>query len=219
MKRIVISSCMLLILLTVNQIKAQDTKMKVKDDKTKMKDGDAKEKDKDNKTKIKDDNTKIKIKGQDGMNSMNGMNTAAYPYTAGYSSNFVMGNPAHAKMALDIWKDWDENMLDKHDFMADTIVTYMPDGTVTKGKDANMSMWKKYRAGITSSKSTVDAWLPLRSVDRKEDWVAIWGTETDTTPDGKVGTTQIHEVWRINKDGKVDLIRQYTAKMSPQQPQ
>ncbi len=214
MKRLLISICLFLFLITSNQLIAQE-KVKEKDDKTKVKDKDAgyKEKDKENKVKIKDENGKIKIKNPNG-----GMNTN-FPYTAAYSSNFVMGNPAHAKMALDAWKDWDENMLDRHDFMADTIITYMPDGTVTKGKFANMDMWKKYRGGFTHSISTVDAWLPLRSVDRKEDWVAIWGTETDTTPDGKVGTTQIHEVWRINKDGKVDLIRQYTAKIPPQQPQ
>lgn len=204
MKRIVIFSCMFLLLFTVNQVSAQDTKVKEKDDKTKMKEGDAKEKDKDNKTKIKDDNTKIKIKGQ-------AMNTGGYPYTAGYSSNFVMGNPAHAKMILDLWKDWDDNAFDRHDYFADTVVMYLPDGSVVKGKSANLEGAKKYRGGMTSAKSTVDAWVPLRSVDKKEDWVAIWGTETDTWPDGKTETRNVQEVWRINRDGKVDLMRQFSG--------
>jgi hypothetical protein len=208
MKRIVILS-MFLFLLTANKVSAQDTKMKTKDDKTKMKDGDAKEKDKDGKTKIKDDNTKIKIKGQ-------AMNTGGYPYTANYSSNFVMGNPAHARMVLNAWKDWDNNTLDSHDFVADTVVFYTPDGQMMKGKDATMMGLKKYRGGLTSSKSTVSAWMPLRSTDRNENWVAIWGTETDTYPDGKVDTKDIHEIWRINRDGKVDFIKQYAATPTPQ---
>lgn len=204
MKRIVIFSC-LLFLLTANNLTAQDTKVKAKEDKTKVKEGDdAKLKDKADKMKMKDDGMKVKTKGDNNMN-------AAMPYTAGYSSNFVMGNPAHARMVLDLWKDWDDNAFDRHDYFADTLVMYLPDGTVVKGKDANLEGAKKYRGGMTSAKSTIDAWIPLRSVDRKEDWVAIWGTETDTWPDGKTETRNIQEVWRINKDGKIDLMRQFTG--------
>lgn len=177
---------MFLFLLAVNNVTAQE-KVKVKDDKT----------------KVKDENGKMKMKGQDGM--------MAYPYTAGYSSNFVMGNPAHSRMILDLWKDWDDNAFERHDYMADTLVMFLPDGSVIKGKAANLEGAKKYRGGMSSAKSTIDAWVPLRSVDKKEDWVAIWGTETDTWPDGKVDTRNIHEVWRINKDGKVDMMRQFTA--------
>ncbi|MGI8581547.1 MAG: hypothetical protein ACR2KX_05110 [Chitinophagaceae bacterium] len=246
MKRIVISSCLFLFMLTATQVNAQD-KIKEKEDKTKVKDGNYKEKNKEDKTKIKDDNykekdkddktkikdgdskTKIKNGDQniktDGMNSdrkmkpdsmnsqMNsGMNSGTANYTASYSSNFVIGNPAHTKMIVDLWKDWDDNAFDRHDYMADTLVMYLPDGTVTKGKAANAEGAKKFRGGLTSSKSTIDAMIPLRSTDRNEDWVAMWGTETNTWPDGKVETRQIHEVWRINKDGKVNLMRQFAAK-------
>jgi hypothetical protein len=61
--------------------------------------------------------------------------------------------------------------------------------------------------------------MPLKSVDRNEDWVAIWGTETDTYTDGKTDKKDIHEIWRINKDGKVDFIKQYSSVASPQTPQ
>ncbi len=36
-------------------------------------------------------------------------------YTANYSSNFAIGNPAHSKMILDMWKDWDDNAFNRHD--------------------------------------------------------------------------------------------------------
>ena len=206
MRRILISSCMFLFLFAANNVTAQE-KVKAKDDKTKMKDDDSKEKDKDNKVKVKDDNGKMKMKG-DGM---------AYPYTAGYSSNFVIGNPAHAKLVLNAWKDWEDNTLDRADFIADTITLYTSEGQVIKGKDATLAGLKKSRSGLTSSKVSVDAWVPLKSTDRNEDWVAIWGSETDVSPDGKSDSYQLHEVWRINKDGKVDMIRQFSAKMPPQQ--
>ena len=226
MKRIVISCCLFVLILAGNQVSAQDAKVKTKEDKTKLKEGDDgkvkekddktkikdagyKEKDKDDKIKMKDDNTKIKIKDKDGMDM-------AYPYTATYSSNFVMGNPAHSRMILNMWKDWDDNAFDRNDFWADTIAIYLPDGTVMKGKSAAMEGAKKYRGGLASAKSTVHAWVPLRSTDKNENWVAIWGTEVDTWPDGKVETLELHEIWRINKDGKIDLMRQFTAKPAAQ---
>ena len=259
MKRILITSCMFLFMLSATQVVAQE-KVKVKDDKTKVKDGDDKTKTKDDKTKIKDgdgktivkddktiikdgddktkmkddkmkmkdgdDKTKvtddkikvkddegtIKVKAEDGMNAMSNVN----PYTARYSSNFVMGNPAYSKMVVDMWKDWDDNAFERHDYYADSLMMVLPDGTVMRGKAANLEGAKKFRGTLKSSNSTIEAMLPLRSADKNEDWVAIWGTETNTWADGKVEKRDIHEMWRFNKDGKVNLIRQFQAKHTPQ---
>ncbi len=194
------------------KIKEGDDKTKMKDDKTKMKEGDDKTKMKDDKTKIKDDAGKVKVKGEEPMTVMNNVN----PYTASYSSNFVIGNPAHTKMVVDMWKDWDDNAFDRHDYYADDLMMITPDGTVMKGKAANMEGAKQFRSTLKSSNSTIDAMVPLRSADKNEDWVAIWGTETNTWPDGKVEVRDIHEIWRINKDGKVDMMRQFAAKHYPQ---
>ena len=189
MKSILISASMFF-LIFCNSVIAQD-KVKVKDDKV----------------KVKDDNGKMKMKGANA-NTM-------YPYKANYSSNFAIGNPAHSKIILDLWKDWDDNAFDRHDYMADTVVMFFPDGTMSKGKAATLEGAMKYRGGMTSAKSTIDAWIPLKSTDRNENWVAVWGSETDTWADGKTETRDIHEIWRFNKDGKVDWMKQFTAKPQP----
>lgn len=138
------------------------------------------------------------------------------PYKAGYSSDFKIGNAAYAKKILEIWKDWDDNMLDKHDYFSDTLVMYFPDSSVVKGKAENLAAAKKYRGGMTSAKSVVHAWVPLYSNDTKQDVVCIWGMETDTWPDGRVTTRDLHEVWWFNKDGKVTALRQWDAKFGQQ---
>ncbi len=138
----------------------------------------------------------------------------AQPYKANYSSKFKMGNQKYANMILDMWKDWDDNMLDRHDYLADTVTGYFPDGSVVKGKAAFIESGKKYRSGFTTVKSVVHAWVPLRSEDRNEDAVCIWGDEEDTTPDGKTTKSSLHEVWFFNKDGKISAMRQWTAKPS-----
>lgn len=222
MKQLLISFCAFALILTCNYSMAQE-KVKATDDKTKVKDkaADYKEKDKDNKTKIKDGDTKTKTKTMDGAPMTTTTTTtttmaAGDPYTAMYSSNFTIGNPAHSKMLLDVWKDWDDNDFKRHDYMADTLVMSFPDGTMMKGKQANLDAAMKYRGSMTSAKSTLNAWIPLRSVDKNEDWVALWGSETDTYPDGKVVTRDIHEVWKINPDGKIAWMKQYASVPQPQ---
>ena len=134
------------------------------------------------------------------------------PYKATYSSNFKMGKADQAAKILEIWQDWDDNQLGRHDYFADTLTMMFPDGSMVKGKKENMEAAKKYRDGFTKVVSTVHAWLPISSVDRNEDMVCIWGQEVDTRPDGTKETHDLHEVWWFNKDGKVSMVRQWAAK-------
>jgi hypothetical protein len=140
----------------------------------------------------------------------------AQPYKATYSSKFKMGKQQYANMILDLWKDWDDNMLDRHDYLSDTVTAYFPDGSMVKGKAAFTEASKKYRSGFTTVKSVVHAWIPLQSEERNEDVVCIWGEEADTTPDGKTTKTSLHEVWFFNKAGKIASFRQWSAK--PNEP-
>ena len=219
MKRLLIYTCTFLFILFCNNIVAQE-KVKEKEDKTKMKDknADIKVKDKDEKFKAKDDENKIKMKAGDAKKTVDGMTKTTLPYTANYSSNFEIGNPEHSKMILDLWKDWDDNAFDRHDYFADTMVMILPDGQVLQGKAAVVEGAKKVRGGFTSATSTLDAWVPLKSMDKDEDWVALWGHEEDVLPDGNKQKRELHEIWRINKDGKIDYMQQWTAVPAPPPP-
>ena len=139
--------------------------------------------------------------------------TAGSPYKATYSSKFMIGKSAYAQKILDLWKDWDDNNLDRHaDYMADSLVMFLPDSSVVRGKKENLEGAKKYRSGFSKVTSILHAWVPLTSTDKNEDVVCVWGQETDTYPDGKVETRDIHEVWWFNKAGKITAMRQWTAK-------
>jgi len=136
---------------------------------------------------------------------------AAAPYTAMYSSQFTMGNPEHARMVLNFWKDFDDNTLDRSaGILSDTVMLQVHDGRIIRGKDSLMRFLKQIRGQYTAVKSTVDAYMPLRSTDRNQDLVLIWGVEDDTTASGTT-TVSIHEIWRINRDGKIDYVSQYIA--------
>lgn len=88
---------------------------------------------------------------------------------------------------------------------------YFSDGSSMKGKAENFAAGKKYRSTLASVKTDLHAVVPLRSNDRNEDVVAVWGMETNTLPDGKIEKKSIHEVWFFNKDGKISTMRQWHA--------
>ena len=154
-----------------------------------------------------------KMKDKDKIkNDMKGEMTTDYPYTAQYSSQFRIGNPKYSKMILELWKDWDNGQLDTHqDYFSDTITYQTPTGEVIRGKDKFVSTGKQNRDMFSNVKSSLEVWIPLKSIDKDQDWVAVWGREDDTDKSGKVTSNMIHEIWGFNKDGKIVFYRQYTA--------
>jgi len=133
------------------------------------------------------------------------------PYTASYSSSFKMGNDDYSPMIVQgSWKDWENNTMDNmKSWVADTIVAYHSDNSVVKGLDSLQARWKRGRANYTNVIDTLNAVIPVYSTDKKENWVLVWATEINTDKKGKTDTIALMETWRINKDGKADVLYQY----------
>lgn len=133
------------------------------------------------------------------------------PYTASYSTSFEIGDPAHVTTIVQgSWKDWEDNNLDNmNNWVADSIVAYHSDNKVVNGRDSLIARWKRGRAMYTSSKPTIDAAMCVRATDKNENWVLVWATEVTSKADGSVDTVSVMETWRINKDGKADLLYQF----------
>jgi len=143
-----------------------------------------------------------------------------YAYTPRYSSKFEIGDAKNAQTIMDLWKIWEEGDLSKgKDKFADSVELYLADGSYMHGsRDSVMAQSQKFRSSMTSAKNRVDAFVPLKSTDKNESWVAVWGMETDTWKNGKTDSTNLHEVWRINKDGKADLLYQFSSRTTPPAP-
>lgn len=137
--------------------------------------------------------------------------TMNLPYTPDYSSSFTMGDPAHATTIVQgSWKDWETNNMDNmKSWIADTIVAFHSDNTMIRGADSMMARWKRGRASYSNVIDTVNAVMAVYSTDKKENWVLVWAKEINTNTDGKVDTIMMMETWRMNKDGKADMLLQY----------
>jgi len=137
--------------------------------------------------------------------------SAALPYTPSYSSSFKMGNADYTTMIVQgSWKDWENNTMDNmKSWAADTIVAFQSDNKMLRGVDSLQANWKRGRAGYTKVIDTLNAVVPIYSTDKNQNWVLVWVTEINTDMKGKIDTVAVMETWRINKDGKADLVYQY----------
>jgi len=161
------------------------------------------------KTKVEGDEVKYKSKG-----FLYTFQEQSKIYQPTYSAQFVPGNQAYATQVLNAWKSYEANLLDLGpDFLADTITAILPDGTVLKGKGAFITALKAYRSGFSAMKTTVEAWMPVKSIDQNKETVCIWGIEESTKTDGTKMKMAVHELWFFNSDGKGDHFRQFMQQL------
>jgi hypothetical protein len=137
------------------------------------------------------------------------------PYSAGYSSSFKIGSHDLSKMILELYKDYEKSdFVTKQSWFADTLIAFLPDGSMIRGKKDVTETFKKIRATEGSSAFKFDAIIPLTSTDRNEDWVALWGVEEFTTTASPSATQRMEfqAIWRVNKDKKIDFIKIFESK-------
>ena len=139
-----------------------------------------------------------------------------FPFPVAYSK-FEPGNPEYAAMVLQgSWKDWEENKMNKTKWLADTVTAYHSDNTISKGADSLIARWTRQRATYSSSAPAISAVMSVYAPEQKENWVLIWADEIDIMLDGKKDTSSVMEAWKINKDGKADMLLQYDRRTRKQ---
>ena len=146
------------------------------------------------------------------------------PYPVVYSSKFEIGDPKNAETVLKLWKDWDNNsLMNSKDLFADTVSFYFSDGSAMHAsRDSALAMAQKIRDSQAAITSTIDAVMSVKSLmnnqpggDQNENWALVWGEERITDKKGRKDSSAIQETWRLNKDGKVDLVYQFRKKITP----
>ena len=134
-----------------------------------------------------------------------------YPYTAAYSSSLEIGDPENTKKVLQLWRDYEDNKLSEgRSSFADTVTFEFGDGSKFRGSaDSALAMATKDRSSFASITDSLVAFTCLRTTDKKDNWVLIWGTEYRTDKKGKKMNREIHEGWLL-QNGKVSYVFQYS---------
>lgn len=147
-----------------------------------------------------------------------------YPYTADYSSDFEIGDAKNAQTLLELYKNWDNNTVsNSKSAFAENDTMYFSDGSMFAGsRDSLISLANKIRGQMGTVVDSIHAWVPLKTRDKNEHWVALWTREISTNAKGVKKSKELHEVWRFDNDGKINLMYQYEQqppKMPPPPPQ
>ena len=135
------------------------------------------------------------------------------PYPILYAGDFEIGKEEHARILLDLWKDFDVNTLDKgaHVFADEVTMEFCDGSSVTKSRDDFMAYMQEQRNSVSSFESTIDAVVSLKPKGKEESWACVWGKQTSITPDNKKQQVYINENWMFDKEGKVSYIKQFNA--------
>ena len=142
------------------------------------------------------------------------------PYPISYSSKFTMDDPKNAESLLAMWKAYDNgNLNSSKEYFADTVDVALGDGSVMRSsRDSMLAGIQSYRSLFKTAFERVSAIMAVKSTDRNEHWVLIWGTEIDTYKNGRVDSTDLQETWRFNESGKANLVFQYKRPAAPAKP-
>ena len=137
-----------------------------------------------------------------------------YGFTPGYSFSFVMDSAKNSETVLALWKDWKDGSLSgSRAHFADSLSLFLADGTSMVGAtDDLLKNMQDYRSSFKGMEVGVDAIFAVKSTDKNENWVAVWGTEVHTDMNGKVDTMSLQETWRFNNAGKIDMMFQAARK-------
>lgn len=138
-----------------------------------------------------------------------------YPYTATYSMDFEMGNPDHTVSVLNLWKAYENNMLDSSilRYFDDSMRVENAEGQVMHMTSAEMlKEVAKQRGMMNDMQITVIGAAPLYSPEKNSSWVLIYGNESWTEKNGKKDSIMLHELWGLNEQGKVNFLRTYSKK-------
>lgn len=135
-------------------------------------------------------------------------------YTPTYSSQFAFGSQALAKRVMDLYKDYETNKFAISDAFADSVAIVMPDGLMVMGpKEVGTTFQKGRNTAPADLKFNIHAVIPLRSTDKDEDWVVVWG-DAGAEPGKSETMTGFNHIWRFDKAGKVAYMRIFEGKMT-----
>ncbi|WP_336514593.1 hypothetical protein [Pollutibacter soli] len=138
-----------------------------------------------------------------------------------YSASFEMDSAANVETVLALWREFVDGDLSKSSpHFADTVSFFFADGSMAMGaKDKLIKEMQQYRNSIKKVETKVEAVMGVKSTDKNEHWVSIWGVDFRTDDKGKTDTVSLQETWGFNKDGKVTMMFQAQRKgMLPPPP-
>ncbi len=135
----------------------------------------------------------------------------AYPYTAGYTTEFTDNvSDSDLLLVLNSYKYWETGDLAAlRATMGDSMSVNGSDGFKFNGlTDSLMKVWTAHRDSISSIVITMDVWLKNHALKDSADFINVWYKEVDTYKSGRVDSAYFSDVNAL-KNGKITWFSSY----------
>jgi len=130
-------------------------------------------------------------------------------YTSIYSNQWEKGNTSYNKIVMSFLKDFETDDFKQTDLIADYIEIHFMGVDDFFEKAKAIPRLKEICSGFKNLKIRLQSVIPLKSIDSNEDWVFVCGSMINTKKNGTLHNIDFFQQFRINKDGKISLIKQY----------
>ena len=130
-------------------------------------------------------------------------------YTSIYSNQWEKGNTSYNKIVMSFLKDFETDDFKQTDLIADYIEIHFMGVDDFFEKAKAIPRLKEIRSGFENLKIRLQSVIPLKSSDSNEDWVFVYGSMITTQENGTLKSIDFFHQFRINKEGKISLIKQY----------
>jgi hypothetical protein len=130
-------------------------------------------------------------------------------YTSTYSNVWEKGNVSYNKVVMNFLKDFETNSFKHENLLAEYIELHFQGVNNSFEKTKAISKLKEIRSGFYNLKIRLQSVIPLRSSDNNEDWVFVYGSMITTPENETLKSIDFFHQFRINKEGKISLIKQY----------
>lgn len=136
--------------------------------------------------------------------------TVTFPYNPEYVAFTDEVSDKDLLNVLNSYKAWETgDLAGVRSTLADSVTVESWSGfRYTGATDGLMKNWTLSRDSLSSVSITMAAWKKLHSVEKNEDWVAVWYTEVDRYKMGKVDSAAYQDVNQL-KNGKIVFFAQH----------
>ncbi len=131
------------------------------------------------------------------------------PYTLLYSHQWEKGKESYIIRVMNFLKDFEMNTFKKDDLLAEELELRWKGTNDFFERSLAVAKLKDIRSKFNKLKIRLQSIISLKSTDSNQEWIIANGNLINTKEDGTLESTDFLQQFRMNKDGKIDLIKQY----------
>ena len=144
----------------------------------------------------------IKLKIKDEVDGA--VKARKYLYTPSYSNKWAIDDSTKSNVIMKFLDRWEHNNIDSSFFSNWVYYKY------TWEKNASMlSKLKQERDKFAQWKIVVSSIAPLKSTDRNENWVAVYGSVNKKDFKGNASVTNFTQWYKVDKDLKISFLKEF----------